>query len=174
MDEKQARVALGSVLIRSARSRRHACVASLSVLLIHSEIFWSLALAAAAMRLTSSALKRTGTIRPLASPFGNFGRPIFGLVCFAMFPEFLHDYCPDGGLRRNDGWDVKHRHVAFWVRWVICRVYPSVNLICFRVTRETEHFNNPIPYRSALEIFPHRDTLQMLSLCTMKVMNHAL
>src|SRR5579872_1674940 len=113
------------------------------------------------MRLTSCALNRTGTIRPLASPFGNFGRPILGLVCFAMFPEFLHNYCLDGGLRRNDGGDVKHRHVTFWVRWIICRVYPSVNLICLGVTRQTENFNNPIPYCSALKLFLDRDTLQM-------------
>jgi TPR repeat protein len=80
--------AVGSVLICLFL---HA-MAAFSVLRIHSETFWLLAVAAVVMRFTSSALKRTGTIRPLASPFGSLGRPIFlGLVCFPIFFELLHD-----------------------------------------------------------------------------------
>jgi hypothetical protein len=84
-----------------------------------------------------------------------------------MFPEFLHDYCLDGGLRRDDWGNVKHRHVAFWVRWIICRVHPSINLIRLRVACQTKNFDNPVPHRSALERFLHLDTLQVLSLNAM-------
>src|ERR1019366_996299 len=82
-------------------------MAAFSVLRIHSEIFMSLALAAAVMRWTSSGLNRTGTIRPLASPLGSFGRPIFlGLVGFGTVPELLNDCCLYGGLRRHHGGDI--------------------------------------------------------------------
>lgn len=96
---------------------------------IHSETVFRLARAANSMRFRSSALKRTGTIRPLASPFGSFGRPIFGLVCFAIFPEFLQDHGLDGGLWREDRPDMQYRYIAFWTRWIVCRVYPSVDLV---------------------------------------------
>jgi hypothetical protein len=41
---------------------------------IHSDSFLSLALAAASIAFRSSTVKRTGTILPLASPFGSLGR----------------------------------------------------------------------------------------------------
>jgi len=50
---------------------------------IHSESFRLLAAAFAVIRFISSALKRTGTMRPFASPFGSFGRPIF--FAFGLF-----------------------------------------------------------------------------------------
>jgi hypothetical protein len=46
------------------------------VLRIHSETFCLLVFAAASIALRSSAVKRTGTMRPFAVPFGSFGRPI--------------------------------------------------------------------------------------------------
>ena len=63
------------------------------MLSIHSETFCLLALAAAVIRLTSSALKRTGMMRPLASPFGSWGRPIFFLVlfCWLKASKLLYD-----------------------------------------------------------------------------------
>jgi hypothetical protein len=57
-----------------------ASMADMRIPRIHSDtVFW-LARAAASIRFRSGALKRTGTIRPLASPLGSLGRPTFGLV----------------------------------------------------------------------------------------------
>jgi hypothetical protein len=70
----------------------------------------------------------------LASPLGSFGRPIFGLVCFAMFSELLDDHGLHGGLWRNYGRDMKNRHVAFRARWIVRRVYPGVDPVSLRVT----------------------------------------
>ena len=128
-------------------------IAAFKVLRIHSETFWSFALAAAVMRFTSSVLKRTGTIRPLASPFGSLGRPIFGLVCFAMFPELLHNcglYC---GLWRYNGRDVKYRDVTFRMSRIFCRVNPGVDPIRLRMTSQAKDFNNPVPYCLTLKTF---------------------
>ena len=95
-------------------------MAAFSVLRIHSEIFMSLALASAVMRWTSSGLNRTGTIRPLASPLGSFGRPIFlGLVGFDTVPELLNDCRLYGGLSRHHGRNVKYCDVALRVRWIV-------------------------------------------------------
>jgi hypothetical protein len=52
-------------------------IEAFSVLRIHSETVLPLALAADVIFLISSALKRTGKIRPFASPFGSFGLPGF-------------------------------------------------------------------------------------------------
>ena len=46
------------------------------MLLIHSETVLLLAFAASVIRFRPSALNRTGTIRPFASPFGSIGLPI--------------------------------------------------------------------------------------------------
>jgi hypothetical protein len=43
------------------------------------------------MRLRSVVLKRIGTIRPLASPFGNLGRPIFLGFGWGIGFELLND-----------------------------------------------------------------------------------
>lgn len=68
------------------------------MLRIHSEIVICLALALAAMRFKSSALNRTGTMRPFASPLGSFGRPGFLVFfCGSKVPEFLND-CRSHGV----------------------------------------------------------------------------
>jgi hypothetical protein len=53
--------------------------------LIHSDTDFSLARAAASIRFISKLLNRTGTMRPLASPLGSFGRPILGLAFLGIF-----------------------------------------------------------------------------------------
>jgi hypothetical protein len=59
---------------------------------IHSDKLSFFALAAASMAFLSFALKRTGTILPLASPFGNFGLPTFlGFVDGGIVLESLYD-----------------------------------------------------------------------------------
>lgn len=60
------------------------------MLRIHSETFCLLALARTAIAFRSSAVKRTGTILPLAAPFGSLGLPILDFFCCAK-PELLND-----------------------------------------------------------------------------------
>jgi hypothetical protein len=64
---------------------------------IHSETFWWLAFAAASIAFRSSPVKRTGTILPLAVPFGSLGRPTFlDFFCRAKASKLLYDcgsYC---------------------------------------------------------------------------------
>ena len=62
------------------------------MLRIHSETVIFFALADAVIRFKSSPLNRTGTIRPLASPFGSFGRPGFlGFFGGSKVLELLND-----------------------------------------------------------------------------------
>src|SRR5439155_23508095 len=68
----------------------------------NSETVCFLALAAISIVRKSSRVKRTGTIRPLASPFGSFGRPTFlGFFCRAKVPELLNNRRSDCRLRRT-------------------------------------------------------------------------
>jgi hypothetical protein len=70
-----------------------ALAASLSVCRIQLEsVLCSLAFAALVNIFNSSSFSRTGTILPLAWPFGNFGLPIF--LAFGMaflLPVITHD-----------------------------------------------------------------------------------
>ena len=130
------------------------------MLRIHSETFMPFAVAAAAIRATSSALKRTGTIRPLASPLGIFGRPaFFGLIGFGTVFVLLNDCSLHGPSWRDYGCDVKHRHVALWFRGVISVVHPRVNPVCLRMPFQVEDFDNPIPNNLPLEPLRYRHAL---------------
>src|SRR5437773_5074885 len=77
----------GAVLI----CRSHRLIAALSVLRTQSERLCLLAFAILDSALKSCELNRTGTIFPLAVPFGRRGRPTF--LAFFRFgiPEFLND-----------------------------------------------------------------------------------
>jgi hypothetical protein len=103
------------------------------VLLIHAETVFLLDFAAPVIRFRSSALILTTRARAFASPFGSFGRPIFGLVCFAMFREILNDNGLDGGLWGYDGWDMQHGNVALRVRWIVRLVNPGIHPVSFRM-----------------------------------------
>ena|SRR5258708_3310593 len=75
----------------------YASSAAFNVPRIHSDTVCFLALAAAVTFFKSSALNRTGTILPLASPLASLGRPTFlGFFC-AGISELLHNgraqYC---------------------------------------------------------------------------------
>src|SRR5438270_4448627 len=63
----------------------------------HSETVCLFASAASVIACKSSLVKRTGTILPLASPFGSLGRPTFlAFFCCSKVPELLHNghfYC---------------------------------------------------------------------------------
>lgn len=76
------------------------CAAPLSVSRIHPEsVFCSLAFTTLENSFNSASVKRTGTIRPLASPLGSLGRPIF-LVLFLLLTIVPHDCCLNGLLWR--------------------------------------------------------------------------
>jgi hypothetical protein len=67
-------------------------VAAFKVLRIHSETVIPLALAVEAIRLISSVLNRTGTIRPLASPLREHTLEMSGKA------HWLHDFAHLRGL----------------------------------------------------------------------------
>ena len=73
------------------------------MLRIHSERLCFFAAAAASIAFNASAVNRTGTIRPIASPFGSFGRPTF-LAFFC---------CTTSKLLNNCGSD------RFYRRWTL-------------------------------------------------------
>jgi hypothetical protein len=57
---------------------------------IHSETFFLLALARAAIAFASSSPKRTDTLLPLAPSSGNFGRPTFLVpLCWLKISKLL-------------------------------------------------------------------------------------
>jgi PAS domain S-box-containing protein len=62
--------------IESGAERRFPLSAAFNVLPIHSDRLCSATRACASIARKSSGANRTGTIRPLASPFGNRGRPV--------------------------------------------------------------------------------------------------
>jgi hypothetical protein len=123
----------------------------LIVLLTHSDTVVWFARAAASIRLMSWGLNLIGTIRPFASPFGSFGRPIFALICFAMFPELLNDCCLYGSLGRNNGRDVQDGYVALGTRRIVRLVNPSIDPIGLWTPLEAEDLDNTIPDRFPLK-----------------------
>ncbi len=71
------------------------------MLRIHPETVCLLDRAAPLIALRTSILKRTGTMRPLASPFGSFGRPGFlflGKLSFAPVKIHQNDKCGEVNL----------------------------------------------------------------------------
>ena len=67
-------------------------------------VLCTLALAALVNSFNSSSVNRTGTIFPLACPFGSLGRPIFlGFFCAMLLPVLSDDSGSDSRLRRNYG-----------------------------------------------------------------------
>jgi hypothetical protein len=129
--------------------RFQASMAALSVLLIHSETVILLTFAANSTALIASGENLTGTIRPLASPFGSFGRPI--LAFFARFPELLNDCRLHGCPGRYNRRDVQYGYVALWLVWIFRLVNPCIDTICLWMPLQTKDFHDPIPYRFALE-----------------------
>jgi hypothetical protein len=79
------------------------CAASLSVCLIQLDsVSCSLAFAALVNSFNSSSFRRTGTIFPLACPFGSFGRPAFLVFLLLTFSILLNDCRSDRRFRRYD------------------------------------------------------------------------
>jgi len=101
------------------------------VLLIHSETVWLLAFAAASIAFKSSGRKRTGTIRPFASPFGSLGRPtLLAFFGWGKGSELLHNCSAHSVSRRLDGMRMQNRKVTPGFRRIVSFVRPSVNERC--------------------------------------------
>ena len=84
--------------------------------------------AARYIRSSSFAPNRTGTIFPLASPFGNFGRPGFRFLgCFGI-AQLLHDGDSNGGFLGYGGRDFQDCDAALWLLWVVGFVRPGITL----------------------------------------------
>jgi hypothetical protein len=65
-------------------------------LLIHSDVVNLPSRDALTIAFISSRGKRTGTILPLASPFGSFGLPTFlDFFCWLKASKLLYDRCPN-------------------------------------------------------------------------------
>src|ERR1035438_2070966 len=71
-----------------------ASIAAATVPRIHSDTVCWLARATDSIRLRSVALNRIGTMRPLASPLGNLGRPIFLGFDWGISLKLLDDCSP--------------------------------------------------------------------------------
>src|ERR1035438_1834247 len=71
-----------------------ASIAAATVPRIHSDTVCWLARATDSIRFRSAGLKRIGTMRPLASPFGSLGRPIFLRFGRDIALELLDDCGP--------------------------------------------------------------------------------
>jgi hypothetical protein len=110
----------GSVLIRIARHE----IASCNVLRIHPESDCLLDFAAAEMAFKSSALKRTGTMRPLASPFGNLGLPTFLDFAKSVFP---HNRSSNSGNGRFYGRKMQNGYISSRFLRIIGIVRPCVS-----------------------------------------------
>src|SRR5439155_3499958 len=97
------------------------------MLRIHSETVCLLALAAASITLVSSGVKRTGTILPLASPLGSFGRPGFlGFFGCAKTSKLLYDCRPYRLLWRCNWPEMQDCHMSIGSLWIIRFVCPCV------------------------------------------------
>jgi hypothetical protein len=62
--------------------------ALITIFLTNAETVCLLARDASAIAFRSSAVKRTGTIRPLAVPFGNRGRPSLAFFCAKVSSDY--------------------------------------------------------------------------------------
>jgi len=130
-----------------------------------------LALALAAIAFRSSAAKRTGTIRPFASPFGSFGRPALRLLF--IHPSILINYCRfHGFLSRGNRPKVQDRYMPLWSLWILCFVRPRIDSFRSGMATQIEHFNYAFPYGHPFKYFFDRDAFDVGSLSTMKMPNY--
>ncbi len=160
---------IGSVLIRNP----HPWIAAFNVLRIHCEMLWSLAAALAVIAFSSSAVKRTTTTLPFASPLGSFGLPTFlGLVGAGTFFELLYDGCLDGGLWRGYGREVKNSHMALRFVRVIRVVNPGIDAFRLRVPNQVKDFHYPIPDGLPLKDFFYGNAFNVLRFGLMDVVNY--
>jgi hypothetical protein len=73
-------------------------------------------------------LNRMGTIRPLASPLGSLGRPIFLGFGWGIGFELLDDCGAYRAKGRCYQAAMKYGNVALGVVWVICIMRPRIQL----------------------------------------------
>src|ERR1051326_4204473 len=86
------------------------------------------AFALATIRLRSSALKRTGTMRPLASPFGSLGRPTFLGLGWVKGSKLLCDGYSDCCFWRDCRRDLEDRNVSLGLLGIVRSVCPGIRM----------------------------------------------
>src|SRR5579859_499365 len=96
-----------------------------------------------------SCVKRTGTIFPLASRLGNFGRPTF--LALGIVSVLLNDGRSHGGLWRFDWRNMQHGYMPLRFYWIVCFMCPSVNLVCSSVAVDIENLYVAFPHRLPLK-----------------------
>jgi hypothetical protein len=148
---------LGSVLIWSPCPQ----IAAFNVLLTHSERLCLLALAALWNAAASPLVRRTGTILPLACPFGRFGLPTL-LDFFFWFKGSKHLYdCRSPSIcGRHNRVNMQDCYMPSRFLWIIRVVRPSIDLGCFWVSMKLKHLDNPFPNSSAPEGLFYRHTFE--------------
>jgi hypothetical protein len=128
-------------------------------------------LAAIATAFRSSAVKRTGTILPFASPFGILGRPTLAFFCCAN-SRLLNDESSHSVFRWLDWMHVQDSDVAARIYRIIGVMRPSIDSMCRIMALQVKDLNNPFPHRLALKCFFNWHTLYVRSLATMQAPNY--
>lgn len=132
------------------------------MLLIHSDRPWLLAFAAASNAFRSSAVKRTGTIRPLACPFGSFGRPTFLVFfCWLKASKLLNYRRSYSQCRRNYRPKMQDCDTPPWFLLIICIVRPRMRFRIFPSINSAQ----PCPTRTPSRMIVSRCTPVMRSIC---------
>ena len=127
-----------------------------------------LALAAAATAFRSSAVRRTCTVRPLASPFGSFGRPtLLALLCWLKASKLLYDCCFYRVLCALDGMRVQYGDMTPWMLRIVSIMRPRIDPERCGMAFEIEYLDNPFPHRFSLECFLHWNAFNVRSIRAM-------
>jgi hypothetical protein len=101
-----------------------------------------LALALAAIAFKSSPLKRTGTIRPIAVPFGSFGGPTFlDFFCCSKISKLLSDGSTHSGHCRIDWTYMQNCYMPSWVFGIVGIVRPRINHFGRGMPDQIENFD---------------------------------
>ncbi len=136
------------------------------MLLIHSETVTFLARAACSIAFRSSPVKRTGTIRPFASPFAILGRPTLAFFGCAN-SRLLNDkglYRVLGGLHEMR---VQDCDVTTGISGIVRIMRPRVNPLRRGMIFQVKYFNNPFPYRLPMKRLFHRNAFNVRSVSPM-------
>src|ERR1041385_1953782 len=139
-----------------------------TVLLIHSDTvtFFSFAFASIARRC--SAVKRTGTMRPLAALLGSVGRPT--LLALGIVPVLLNNGRSHCCLWRYGWWNMKHCYMATFAGFGFMR--PRIDSVRFWMADQIKNFDNSIPHRFPLVLLFYGYALDVRCFHAVKLHNH--
>ena len=100
---------------------------------------------------------RTGTISPLAWPFGSFGLPIFLAfgICLRL-PDIACNGYLDGPVGRCGWRDMQDGHMPPGIAWIVRLVRPRIDAGSLRMILQIENLNLAFPDRLTVERLNHR------------------